>query len=348
LENNKFSWEYLSVTRFFLAFVVLCGHLADFTTALGPLYVFVMMGAFEAVLGFLLISGFSIGHSIQRNEQSFFKRRLQRIYPVYLASIALAFAVNLPPLTSGTFWELFWNLIFFNQIVTSDSFVGPAWSLSLEVWLYCLAPVFLKASDRQLRALMYVSFAAYSLYECGRIIFDWTYFSGVGYGLNLLLLSFVWIAGFACTRNKAFRKDIFYLLAGHVLVVATFKLMHYIGRHQIEKFVFGYSLRILLGTLVLVLSYGVIVYNRQLPRVLGRLRHWFDFLGNISYPLYLTHYATFRLLARFVKPAWYIFAPAALLVATAFYFAFDFYTQKRGKTKAKQIPASPILVNKAV
>lgn len=340
---NKFSWEYLSVTRFFLACVVLCGHLTEFAP-IGSLNLSALSGSYEAVLGFLLISGFSIGKSLQRNPRSFIKRRLQRLYPVYVASIVFAFAVTFPHLVPGTFWELFWNLLFLNQIVTTTSFVGPAWSLSLEVWLYCLAPVLFRVSAQRLRGLMYVSFACCSLYAGGRVFFDQDYFSSVGFGLNLLLLSFVWIAGFAYSKNQNFRKDILFLLIGHVLVLAVLKFIHYAGRHEIQKFVFVYSLRLLLGAFVLALSAVVILCNDQLPKVSSRVRYWFHLLGNISYPLYLTHYATFRLLSKFTKPAWYVFAPSALLVATVFYFAFDFYSQNRMKKQSKQILLQPGLL----
>jgi peptidoglycan/LPS O-acetylase OafA/YrhL len=95
------------------------------------------------------------------------------------------------------------NALFLNQIVTSDSLVGPSWSLALEFWLYCLTPFLFKLHPRTLRRLIFISFAAFLVYTCGRTVFHWKYFAGVGYGLNVLLLSFVWLAGLRLARDKA-------------------------------------------------------------------------------------------------------------------------------------------------
>ena len=86
MSSTKFNWELLSITRFMLAFIVMAVHLgnADHTRFLNWASAF---GGFESVLGFLLISGFSIGKSISKNKESYFKRRVARIYPVYLASL---------------------------------------------------------------------------------------------------------------------------------------------------------------------------------------------------------------------------------------------------------------------
>ena len=60
---NKTNWEFLSIARFILALIVMFGHLSEYL----DICFFKIVGdsAFEAVFGFLLISGFSIGKSIK-------------------------------------------------------------------------------------------------------------------------------------------------------------------------------------------------------------------------------------------------------------------------------------------
>jgi peptidoglycan/LPS O-acetylase OafA/YrhL len=132
-------WSLLAVTRFALAFIVAIGHLEQ-QVPLGPLAVVPMFGPFEAVLGFLLISGYSIGNSYAREREGFLRRRALRIYPVYLGAILLTWLAT-PHAFDITFaTTLLQNVLFLNQITTATSYVGPAWSLALEVWLYCLTP----------------------------------------------------------------------------------------------------------------------------------------------------------------------------------------------------------------
>ena len=127
-------WSLLALARFLLAFVVASAHLTDFVP-LGWLAVVPWFGMFEPVLCFLLISGYSIGNSYGKEPQGFLLRRAWRIYPIYIGAIALTlFAIPLP-WSSGA-WTIAQNVLFLNQLTTERSFVGPAWSLSLEVWLY--------------------------------------------------------------------------------------------------------------------------------------------------------------------------------------------------------------------
>src|ERR1700721_1783490 len=93
VDRERSGWDVLSLLRFLLAFVVAVGHLDPFA-ALGPLRAVENLGSFEAILGFLLISGYSIGHSIQKKPVGFTRRRMLRIYPVYLAAVVLTFLIE--------------------------------------------------------------------------------------------------------------------------------------------------------------------------------------------------------------------------------------------------------------
>src|SRR5437763_65568 len=125
-------WSILAAVRFLLASVVAVNHLGEFAP-LGILGFIPKFGAFESILGFLLISGYSISVSYTKQPDGFLIRRLKRLYPVYLAAMAVncvaILAENGPMPSVG---EIALNALFLNQLFTSTSFVGPAWSLSLE------------------------------------------------------------------------------------------------------------------------------------------------------------------------------------------------------------------------
>lgn len=171
-------WSKLAALRFVLASIVAFNHLEEMTP-IGVFSVIPMLGAFESILGFLLVSGYSIGVSYQKEPTQFLWRRIKRIYPVYLASLLLMGIVlytGRQALPSASEWIV--NLLFLNQLVVPISIVGPAWSLSLEFWLYCLTPLLFMLSDKAIKRLIAVSFFAFFAYTCGRTLFHWTYYSG--------------------------------------------------------------------------------------------------------------------------------------------------------------------------
>lgn len=83
-------WPVLGGLRFFLAWVVLCSHLRHSVPAGDLLMSFQNFNNFSAVLGFLLISGFSIAHSVSKATEGFYRRRFIRVYPLYLAAIIIS------------------------------------------------------------------------------------------------------------------------------------------------------------------------------------------------------------------------------------------------------------------
>jgi peptidoglycan/LPS O-acetylase OafA/YrhL len=334
-------WSVLAALRFLLASIVAVNHLPEFVP-IGFWAVIPKFGAFEAILGFLLISGYSIGASYIKEPEGFIGRRVKRIYPVYLASLALACGVFVlanaafPPL-----WELLANVLFLNQIVTSTSLVGPAWSLSLEFWLYCLTPLFFKLSDRALQRLILMSFVAYAAYTCGRTLFHWNYYSGTAFGLNLLLLSFIWLAGLALARNREqavpMLKKIGLIFAAHILLAVAIQGAYRLKNGRLPEFfqadLVGFLLQACTLTLVLF------VFARVLrPHAAARPSAFLRALGDISYPLYLIHIPVYYLLKQAGLASPVLYYGAAVLVSALMYRVLDFYSQRRHAA-----PRAPIL-----
>jgi peptidoglycan/LPS O-acetylase OafA/YrhL len=87
-------WAVLALMRFFLAFVVLNRHLMMVYSDGNDIFGLKEFGSFSAVVGFFIISGYSIHFSIKREEEGFYIRRIRRIYPTYFVALGLALLSN--------------------------------------------------------------------------------------------------------------------------------------------------------------------------------------------------------------------------------------------------------------
>ena len=330
-DRERSGWDALSLLRFLLAFVVAVGHLDPYAP-LGPLRGVENLGSFEAILGFLLISGYSIGHSIQKKPEGFTRRRMLRIYPVYLAAVVLTFLIERNPLTWTFAWHFLANLFFLGQLLVRYSYVDAAWSLDLEVWLYCLAPLLLRARARLLELFIAGSLACYVFYTCTRSLFHFPHYAGTIGGVNLPCLAFIWIAGFYLSTAVGKVRPLFIagaLFAVHLGLATGIELVHQIKHHDLPAFFTddlpGYAANGLLLLVVFMVFWGVIHHWFLLG--LGT-RRVFRFLGDISYPLYLVHFPAFHLLGPYTSNAGLLLG-AALLMATGVYFGCDFYSRRR-------------------
>src|ERR1019366_8528321 len=93
------SWEALALLRFFLAWIVLSQHLTSVTDHSGWVEALSSFDGKAAVVGFLLVSGYSIAASLDRESEGFYRRRFLRVYPLYF--FAIVFAVALEAWTKG-------------------------------------------------------------------------------------------------------------------------------------------------------------------------------------------------------------------------------------------------------
>lgn len=327
-------WSILAGMRFILASVVAVNHMDGYATP-SLLAWMPMFGAFEAILGFLLISGYSIGSSYQKQPQGFLMRRVQRLYPIYLTALAFAVAVgwwldraHLPSVP-----VLLANALFLNQLVTTDSFIGPAWSLALEFWLYCLAPWLMALSVERVRLLAWGSFIAFAGYTAGRTLFGWPYYSGLGYGGNLVLLAFAWVAGLLLSRAKTGEtwhlRDIALMFAGHagltMLIQAAYRLKH----HELGLF-FTTDLIGLMMRAATLLAVWLVFQKWVIGAKQGTEKSWLlRWLGDVSYPLYLLHVPLAMLLAAKGYHNELLYYVSAVVLSALIYRLIDTYSRKR-------------------
>lgn len=330
-------WSLLALTRFLLAFVVAVGHMGGYVS-LGWLSWVPLLGSFEAVLGFLLISGYSIGSSYAREPDGFLYRRAWRIYPIYLGAIALTcFAI---PFTPGAPFAatVLQNVLFLNQVTTSSSLVGPSWTLALEVWLYCLTPWLWKLKADHLRLGMYLSLAAYCGYEVCRSAFHLPYYAGLAWGVNLPLLSFTWLAGFLLAREPAFAmrtlRDCSAIFLVHILVALAIQSGHRWKQgelHEIWSDLSDFTWRA--STLWMVIELFKAILRNQTGRTKSATMR---LLGDISYPLYVVHVGVFTIAAHLAISSAVLMLPAALITSLLFYYCIDFYGRAREKATSRR------------
>lgn len=289
-------WSLLALLRFALASIVAMGHLDDHLL-LGRL------GAFEAVLGFLAISGYSVTVSHAQRPDGFLRRRLVRVFPVYLACLALTLLVMtfvehkaLPGI--GTIVA---NALMLNQIVTRGSILGPAWSLALECWFYAMLPLLARQSATRVRVLSWLSFAAFVAFTLCRTLLQLPYYAGVGFGANALLLAFVWFTGTRLARTDAdpavALRDLRWMFAGHIALDTLVEIGHRLKHHEAARFwrddlpgfcLHAFTLWVILRCFAHVLA----------PASVTRVRsHWMVALGDWSYPLYLVHVPVYAVVA---------------------------------------------------
>jgi peptidoglycan/LPS O-acetylase OafA/YrhL len=277
-------WEILAGIRFFLAWVVLTSHASHFATHQNFLVRFNSFGGHAAVLGFLIISGFSIAHSISKNQERFYQRRFKRTYPLYITSIF----ISLVPLlmaqedtkgyTLPTILNFVGNLLslqgFFAFPLASNSVV---WTLGVEFSCYVLAPFFLKLDKQYMLTLIFGSSAFYMLYPRLSSSFGNGTTTSV-YGIPLLALLWAWLLGFYFffySRDK-FAK-ILMIALGCLMIISSYSYYgdSYYGGGQLAIVTYCIS------AITLIYS-SFIVMPKSLLSI-------FSYLGELSYPIYLFH-----------------------------------------------------------
>lgn len=275
--------------------------------------------AVEFVIVFFVLSGFSIAHSLSANKSplSFYKRRFIRLYPPYLMALVFAGLVYIitrywhPQWYDGTLTQnaftrtmemnsyFEWRTILKNLFyMPSNGFITPFWSLTYEVIFYLLAPFLL----RKVNAYIVISF-----------LFFITNFIFPGKVLSLGLP--VYIHNFIFVFNIYFAVGV-YLYTNFEKISGWFKnysrLEFLVIMGGILAIMFGANLYLRLETdftfieasmLSVVLIIFFIKYRVRVP--------WLMKVGEFSYTLYITHFASVYL---YLGLYWLVFNPADPLI----------------------------------
>jgi peptidoglycan/LPS O-acetylase OafA/YrhL len=300
-------WAVLAAYRFVLAALVVFVHLSWVGVRSAFFYV-----PFGAVLCFLVISGYSIAASLEREPDGFYRRRFARIYPTYAAALLLAAALHalgdaqrIEFVTARTApWAAVGSVLLLQGFLTPIwELVAPAWSLSVEVFYYALAPWLQRRGGREIAALGLASAALHVVHSRS---------TGAAYnhalhGVAAVGLGWAWLTGFVVRRFRTSPYAFWLAVLGAPTLYATFVWQD--GR---------------LG-LVLVFLTGLLL-TADLPFTLpAAWRRRCHTLGDVSYPLYLCHFPLFLLIGAamtrageaIVLPPWWLLVGAALLVSAS-------------------------------
>jgi peptidoglycan/LPS O-acetylase OafA/YrhL len=289
-EKQPTQWKILAGLRFFLAFIVLCVHLHLLLPEVGkPWRTFYYLSGFSAVLGFLVISGYSIAHSITQNPEGFYKRRFLRIYPLYFCSIIVSlipflllgskiksFYIGIYEQLPLDSWTILGNLVFMQGFLVK--YLGsnpPVWTISIECFCYLLAPLFVKLGSKKLLILIALSSVLFALYPryITMLPFGLTndHYSFTPYGLSFIVLLWAWLLGF------------FYFVCGgkdtsKILLIALGSILLELNHKYNSRW----------GISTYVLSTLILIYSPYL-KFPSSVLNFFNYLGELSYPLYLFH-----------------------------------------------------------
>jgi peptidoglycan/LPS O-acetylase OafA/YrhL len=282
-------WHVLAGLRFLLAMVVVCGHLTWFQKP-GETFSLALLGGTSAVLGFLIVSGYSIGHSLDRRPIGFFPRRVLRIYPLYLAAVLFA----LVPFLSGAdalrtmdpleiierprAWVVVGNLFMVQNLICPPIPSNMLlWTLGIEVICYAAAPLFRRTHTLILVIIIAASACAFGLLYPHLRKLGYGHYATLSWGLPLAMFAWAWIAGFLLHR---YRNSI---LVGIAIAGLGFLLLRLNTEYRAT-----YSVHCFIGSVLLV----TLAPRIWLPRLVGGL---LNYLGDLSYPVYLFHIPAFLL-----------------------------------------------------
>jgi peptidoglycan/LPS O-acetylase OafA/YrhL len=283
------TWALLGYMRLILALIVAAGHLEDAYGRYNGLDAVLIHGlsglnGAAAVLGFLIISGFSIAHSIRTTPEHYVWRRFVRIYPLFL--LAVVFSVVWPAQTgagkglpeASSLTDIIGQLLMLDGIVTHSSMGNRVlWTLGLEWWCYMAAPFLIELKSRWLGWLMVGSAILHLSWVVLGSRLGGYYAIPCG-GAKIWFLGVFWIAGFwyYLNRNRA---------TSGVLLFSLIWILTGLNRDNLGR---NYQLTLASTCMLLATSNHV-----RLPVMLQR---WSSLCGNLSYSVYLFHVPVFRFL----------------------------------------------------
>ena len=315
--NKKINWPLLAGVRFFLALIVLSEHLAWYIPETDITLKLAKFSALVAVLGFLVISGFSIAASYEANKNRFYFRRGLRIIPIYVASIVFTIVVtemkqpfDMVSLGSGIdFFGVVGNLFFMQGIFVGSLEGNPVlWTLMIEVFFYIMTPLI----DKQRAWVLHAVVISVFFFILQRYL-GFYYYSQMEYGLGILFLGWAWLVGFWFYHNRNSSGAAFFLLSIGVVAIV------------INGYFADYFALITWLLICVSLCYGHLL-KCPLPSVL-------NLSGDISYPIYVFHVPFFALISFFnINNNGFIYCLMILL----FCLCIDLFYDKPLKTLFKK------------
>ena len=321
LQRKPAEWAVLAGVRFLMALAVVVYHLSIVrTTASVPLLD--QLGGLGCICGFLAISGYSIAHSVTTQPRGFYARRAWRIMPTYYVGLVLAilpywlpdpphpFRIHFPDFKTS---ELVGSLFLVQNWITDKiPIYGPSWTLAIEWWFYVLAPLFIRLPNAVIAFIIVVSIVFQKVaLENGMFPVH-----NYNWGIPAMMLLWAWLAGFLYYRARRY--------SAFLLVL--------VGYWAVNRFSDLSPAAYLIAALAVVVA-------KTLPRMPAVLARVLNYLGDLSYPLYLVHVPVIAWAGRWTE--WrdpYAFIGISLAASALLYHAVDAPLRARFSSRAGRKP----------
>ena len=283
----------LGALRFVLASMVMLSHVAP-----QPFhFLYAAVNGYVAVILFYVISGYLIGNALEtfyvERVKEFLINRCLRIYPGYWIVLAATIAIILAnggddivgfggaAAISGRDWK------FVDLALASFRFdyIGVAWSLLVEMWFYVtIACVYAVFGRRGAYAACFAALGTYLLVTAFVDLIWWHPIAHIPYFVLGVALSRLWLGRDRLAASL--------LLLGCALFLVFIAFHHANpGKTHLKLFEpitvsFGPGSFNVIG----LTSFLAVLVMALAINVRGRLRNIDNFLGDLSYPLFLCHY----------------------------------------------------------
>lgn len=314
------TWALLAFSRFILALIVMVssGHLNNFTVLSVPLEYISMLGGKTNVVVFLLISGISVGCSFAKNKKGFLMRRFLRIYPLYfiaiMGTVLLQYFLGSPYLVKDTLFVTAGNLtsvanLMLLQGIASYSIMynSPVWSISVEVFLYIMLPFFFNLRLRYIYMIAIISVLLYTFIN----LFPFSiHLKGVQHAMN----TWPFILGFLVATKRQF-----WFLIPIILFGAFGIYYNNLMGLGFEKYVFIWFL------IAVFIVFIILYFKIELSK---KVIFLFNFLGTISFPMYLFHIPLYFILYHLGIRESIAFVGLVIVLCIPINYIFDVWLKK--------------------
>jgi peptidoglycan/LPS O-acetylase OafA/YrhL len=294
--------------RFILATLVLYSHAFGSIAGANPGVV--------AVISFFVISGYVMSLLVERNYPSFreiptfYLDRAARLFPQYLfyvfVTLLLASTIGIHDdfvADRGPIYILaniaILPLGFYMFALNHAVYVPPAWSLGLELTFYLLFPFFWLLPKKAKYVALATSILVFTMAYFGVINSNW-------FGYRFIPGTFfIFIAGASLAVPAA-------LPARYALMAAAGMTVAFIGLLLFPTIrALPYNFEVTLGAAIGITA---IAWLKRYPRI-----GWDEYLGNLSYGVFLSHYLFIFIADRFGIDRWLIVPIGALASAVLTY-----------------------------
>ena len=326
-KETRSRWAILAGLRFVMAMVVVLAHLSYCWASNDCPYIIEVAHrwAFTAVIGFFLISGYSIAASASKEQEGFALRRFWRIAPVYFACFVLSLVpyawnragINLPShfVETPSLLQAFLNAICLQSVILpAISAFAPSWSLNPEMTYYCFALRLLKLDTRVMFGIWAFSLGLYVYSTIAGTYFHTQWFATAVY------LAWAWLGGFIYHQART-------RIAAVLLWIPAVVLYWYSPAYGNTVFA------PLIPLIAITCTTRLLVPEQWVARL--------NYLGDLSYPLYLCHFAVMLLMwSVFGWATWWfglINIAAAIGTAELIYQHIDKPLRPRGRQALNRV-----------